>query len=880
MCSGAPLHTGTSSKRAFSTIPVAIRRRYRTMKFRITILFLLVTAAGSLLSDEPEGQSQKTPIPVQLGEAYNLPTGLSPYFVVAADLNKDGYLDLVTSNTNSHDVTVFINNGNGTFKPGVRYPTGGFTPYAVAAGDLNGDGYPDLVAGNMFSVSFSVFFNKGDGTFEDARLVESKPGPMFPVIADLDNDGRPDIAIANIGHDDVSVYLNKGNGKFEFKANYPCKCVVPYSLIAADFNGDGLMDLATGNIYSANVSVMLNKGNADFSEPTAYHTDSLTQIIYPVDLNGDGKLDIVTGNGGSDTVSVLINKGDGTFKPVVNYPVKLPQGVVAADINNDGFMDLATANQSANTISVLLGNGDGTLRPAVDIPASGLYPIGLIMADLNNDGRLDIVSANSGSNDISIFLNGVTIPKIEEINPSAASTVALHRGELINPVKLRWNSPVTKDSLNSRTVKLSGSISGAHMADLSYSDRTLELRPTGNAAKFAPGEQINVVVSSTVQSPQGLSMKSGYVSSFEVQPEFGFGGFRKTSQISLDSKPRTLIPADLDGDGRTDLISLEENNHELSIYFNEGAGLSTQAVRVPTGGFEPRAAVVADFDGDGRSDIAVLNYLTSTVAILFNEGNRRFSKPVLLDAPIFPSGLAIADFTGDGLPDLAVINAISREITIIRNEGQRTFARGVAFATDAQASRVVAGDIDGDGIEDLATLNTASDSITLYKGKGDGTFQKKNELNLLSSGATAFLLRDINQDGLLDIVTANTKSDDVAVFLNTGDWGFNKPRYMDAGPQPTSLALADIDGDGRADLLVGIADGVQALINRGNGTFEKGIHIAIPGRSGIAAADFDGDGAIDFSVFDGNTRAIALYRNEKAGTGETVASAPPGRPLK
>jgi len=122
------------------------------------------------------------------------------------------------------------------------------------------------------------------------------------------------------------------------------------------------------------------------------------------------------------------------------------------------------------------------------------------------------------------------------------------------------------------------------------------------------------------------------------------------------------------------------------------------------------------------------------------------------------------------------------------------------------------------------------------------------------------------------VVTANTKSDDIAVFLNTGDWGFNKPRYMDAGPRPTDLAFADIDGDGRPDLLVGIADGVQALLNRGNGVFEKSTRIAVPGRRAIAAADFDGDGAVDFTVFDGGSGTIALHRNEKSSGPGTVAS--------
>lgn len=839
----------------------------KAMKITAAV-FLFVVAVGAQKSD-----IKKTPVPVELSEPYNLPTGLSPYYVVAADLNHDGYLDLVTSNTNSHDLTVFINNGNGTFRPGVHYPTGGYTPYAVAAGDLNGDGYPDLVAGNMFSVSFSVFINKGDGTFEKARLIQSKPGPMFPVIADLDNDGKPDIAIANIGHDDVSVYLGDGNGSFKYKTTYPCNCVVPYSLIAADFNGDGLMDLATGNIYSSNVSVMLNKGKAEFGRAEAYHTDSLTQIIYPVDLNGDGKPDIITGNGGSDTVSVLINRGDGKFKPVVNYPVKLPQGVVAADINNDGFMDVATANQSANTLSILLGNGDGTLRPAVDIPASGLYPIGLVMADLNNDGKLDIVSANSGSNDISVFLNGVTIPKVAAINPSPASKVSLYRGKLMTPVTIRWNTTLTPDSITKQTVQVIGSESGVHTAELSYREQTRDLQLANTHPSFFPGEQVKFVVSSNIKSAKGLNMKNGFVSAFEVLPTAGSADFREGSQILHNGRRTEFLAGDLDQDGRVDLIALDPDTSKISIYYNSPAGLSASPVALETGAFDPRAALLADFDGDGQTDIAVLNHLSGTISIIFNEGDRHFSKPVLLSAPMLPESITAADFDGDGLPDLAVINSISREITVIRNRGKRTFALPSTFATDSEAARILSGDIDGDGIEDLLTLNTVSDSITLYKGKGDGQFQKKNELELLSSGPSAILLRDLNQDGLVDIVTADSKTNDIAVFVNTGDWGFKKPRYYDAGTLPSDLGFADIDGDGLPDLLVGTAEGIQSLINRGDGAFRKGPKIALTQRSGLAVADFDADGAIDFASFDVKDSVIRLYRNQNSST-KMVASQP------
>ena len=94
------------------------------------------------------------------------------------------------------------------------------------------------------------------------------------------------------------------------------------------------------------------------------------------------------------------------------------------------------------------------------------------------------------------------------------------------------------------------------------------------------------------------------------------------------------------------------------------------------------------------------------------------------------------------------------------------------------------------------------------------------------------------------MVTANTRTNDVAVFTNSGDWGFRKPRYYDAGVRPDALAIVDVNGDGSPDLLVGVNDGVQILLNGGNGVFERGPAVPVIGRSGLAAGEFSVRGAI------------------------------------
>jgi len=864
-----------------------LRQAIRLSSFLLVLaasIFILAphfsaASAGSGGQNNKEGKPAR---PLDYTDAFNLPTGISPYYVVAVDFNKDGFLDLATSDTIGHSVTVFINRGNGTLQKGVAYPTHGYTPYALAAGDLDGDGSPDLVCGNMFSVTLAVFYNKGDGTFRGAVNLACEPGPMFPVIADLDNDGKADIAVSGIGHDDVSLYMNKGNGKFEHKATFNCKGVVPYSLAAADFNGDGWKDLATGNIYSANVSVMMNQRDANFAEAVTYHTDSLTQIIHAADLNGDKRLDLVTGNGGSDTVSVLINRGDGTFKPTVNYPVKLPQGVTAADMDNDADLDIITANQSANTISVLLNNGDGTFAKSIDFPAHGLYPIAISVADLNNDGRLDMVTSNSGSNDISVLLNGVHIPKVEQLTPSLASKVTLVGGSLINPLSVKFNTGLDDKTLSPQTVRLHGSQSGDHSVRISYSSEShiMKIEPIGADTKaggdraagprFFPGEQVKIILSSEIRSREGLKMNTGYTSSFDIQPEVGYGSFYKQERAEQPRSPASELAVDLDGDGQLDLVSLQAGDDSITVYFNGRKGVFQEPGRLATGGFDASEAVAVDFDHDGRLDIAIVNRLTSDISVLYNEGSRRFSKPAVIPITSMPVSLTAGDFNGDGLIDIATGNRNSKDVSLLFNGGRRRFQAPVSLPIEHVSAKIAAVDFDGDGRDDLVSLNQDSDTLSLFRNNGDGTFIRKDELQLLPSNPQMVLTRDINQDGAADILTVNRASGDVAIFINNGQGSFRKPYYFPVAANPTGAALADVDGDGWLDLIVSNDTGLsvflnQKIANQMKVSFRKGLDIPLAGAIAPVAADFNGDGAPDLLSGATRSRAVELFANGAIG---------------
>ncbi|QRG65195.1 FG-GAP-like repeat-containing protein [Brevibacillus choshinensis] len=198
------------------------------------------------------------------GSPFATTPGLAPFDIVTADFTGDGILDLATANRDTDDITVFKGNGDGTFQtPGVSFSLlpGGLDPISLVAADFDGNGSIDLAAGNVATSNISVFLNNGLGSFTQA------PGSPFSAgtdaiefditAADFNCDGVIDLAVSDTGTNNVSVLLNDGSGGFSAPFEFPTGAG-PISITAADFNGDGRIDIATANEDSDDVSVLLN----------------------------------------------------------------------------------------------------------------------------------------------------------------------------------------------------------------------------------------------------------------------------------------------------------------------------------------------------------------------------------------------------------------------------------------------------------------------------------------------------------------------------------------------------------------------------------------------------------------------------------------------
>ena len=727
---------------------------------RVTLIFAVVASLMWSLSAAAQT--------VSFGVAPSFPAGISPTSVAAGDFNGDGKPDVAV--TNQQGALILLNNGSGGFTTGASYVLG-TNPQSVAVGDFNGDGRPDLAIANQGSGTVSILLGNGDGTFITGTSPLAGINPRLVLVSDFNGDGKPDLAVVDSGAapgtSGVSILLGNGDGSFQ-SATFVAAGSVSLSATIGDFNADGQPDLAVVNEGSDNISILLGSGNGTFAPAVNISLDqpgisvSPTSIV-TADFNQDGKLDLAVATPNVHDIAVLAGNGDGTFGAPVHYALDDPNFVnnisklAVVNLNGDGFPDLILSNLSSNHMTVLLGRGDGTF-PSASSYAAGPEPIGIAIADFNGDGHPDIVAADFAvDGEVTLLLGSVG------------------------------------GTLQAAPVRRSGYVPTSLGVGDFNGDGKLDL----------------VTASSVTPAPSGLG--TGVVMLGNADGTFQAPKIWSTSAIS------SVAVGDLDGDGKLDIVETNPTpgNGNVSVLLGKGDGTFQSAANY-TVGTTPETVAVADLNGDGKPDVIVGNRTSLNISVLLNSGNGTLGTAINYATPPAgtPESIAVGDFNADGKPDLAVaisgINATS--IALFLGNGDGSFQSYISIPSGFHSSailHIVAADFDGDGKTDIAVTDGITLSVLL--SSGNAAFQNPVTY-LVGPGAAingTLVVGDFNGDGKPDLVTSSR--DGLAVLINNGGGAF-QPAIPYSPFLGGAIAVGDFYGNDVANVFGYVGDGTPDII--------------------------------------------------------------------
>ncbi len=794
-------------------------------KFKTIMLFLLLPALSSCGggggggSDEGVGFSTLPPVHV---------TGFARFF----DANSSGILDKGDTVVVPFNTNVTVNSGitdsfllpvkKNTFGTGSYVKEGPapnevtivlgeyatltirrqFDPALLEKGSASGIGiHPDLMEDAIECTLDGS--DAGASTPIDVIPAFSESGFSFGgsdthdiAVKDLDGDGDLDVVTGDSGLAN-RIWLNDGTGRFtgtdQFLGSFDTR-----SVAVGDVNGDGFPDVVTGNISQPN-TVWLNSDGVFTSNGQALGA-SATRSLLLGDLNGDGSPDLVEGNYDGPNY-VWFNNGSGTF---INSGQQLGLSrtldLALGDMDNDGDLDFAAANDNG-PVRIWLNDGEGLFFSTGQDLLNGSSE-SVALGDLDGDGDCDLA--------------------------------VLVRGE---PDRV-WRNH----------------------GDGLFADTEQELgasceRPPGASGGPDPASGFMEIFDYDSDGDLDLICgEEGHAN--HVWLNDGTGAFMDSGLFCGDFRTACCTMGDLDGDGDLDMITgnLNESNQ---IWINPvdlcwGRGLFFSGGQV-FGTDRTFGAEVGDLDNDGDLDMVFANYCTGNI-VWPNDGTGYFDFLGQIfggNEASFSVGLGDLDQDGDldlVIGNFGVTSAESNQVWL--NNGRAHFTNSGQQLGNSWTTSIVLGDMDGDGDIDIVEGNAGGNQPNIIRlNDGTGDFSG-GSITFGNQETVALAIGDLDRDGDLDIVEGNYLQKN-KIWLNNGSGQLTNTSNFSGAYRTLSLALGDFDNDGELDIAEGIESAANRIfVNAGSGKFQDTNQQLGQGwvSYGLGVADVDGDGDVDLIV--------------------------------